>query len=294
MKAKSIIAIALMAVLGLSSCDSNKSAVEDLTNKFTTAVKNKDVATIYDMYPEAKVISNMTLPQSIQTGDIDVEKDEATGNYTATIKNSKEQKLVFKVLGKDQYQIADSYGLFDVNDMYSDIAVKAGVPMKKLSDLTLNSLFKEDGDFISFIKKKFGGLTELNLTDFDGVYNRQYSWVNIEQNIRNDGEYPVRGINYDVVFHFKDNGGNSAPSTKTISGVDLQPGETFTYSFQLDGYSMAAMNHELSWTVTFNQKGGDSLKDMLKKAKFTGSEYNEFMQQNAGTKKDNKKKQKKA
>ena len=54
MKAKSIITIALMAVLGLSSCDSNMSTVEDLTNQFVTALQNNDVATIYDLYPDAK------------------------------------------------------------------------------------------------------------------------------------------------------------------------------------------------------------------------------------------------
>lgn len=48
--------------------------------------------------------------------------------------------------------------------------------------------------------KKFGQLTEMKLKRFDGVYNRQYSWVNIEQNIRNEGEFPVKGTNYDVVF----------------------------------------------------------------------------------------------
>lgn len=170
------------------------------------------------------------------------------------------------------------YGLFTINEMYADMAVKAGVPMKQLSDLTLNSLLAEDGDFISFIKKKFEGLTDIKLQDFDGVYNREYSWVNIEQNIKNVGEYPVKGQNYDVVFNFKDSDGNCAASTKTIAGVDLQPGETFTYNFQLNGYATAAFNHTLSWTVSFNQKGGGSLKDMLKKAKFSGSEYNEFIQ----------------
>ena len=62
MKAKSIITIALMAVLGLSSCDSNMSTVEDLTNQFVTALQNNDVATIYDLYPDAKLVSNIGCP----------------------------------------------------------------------------------------------------------------------------------------------------------------------------------------------------------------------------------------
>ncbi|WP_153081160.1 hypothetical protein [Segatella copri] len=52
---------------------------------------------------------------------------------------------------------------------------------------------------------------------------------------------------------------------------------------------MAAYNHSLSWTVTFNQKGGNTLKDILKKAKFTGSEYTEFTKENKDVKKIEKK-----
>ena len=110
-----------MAVLGLSSCDSNKSTVEDLTNQFVTALQNNDVATIYDLYPDAKLVSNMKLPRVIQLADIDVEKDNATGNYTATIRNPREQKLEFKVVGNDQWQIVDSYGLFNIDEQYSDL-----------------------------------------------------------------------------------------------------------------------------------------------------------------------------
>ena len=65
MKAKSIITIALMAVLGLSSCDSNKSTVEDLTNQFIAAVKDGDKATAYDIYPGAKLYGDLLLPDSI-------------------------------------------------------------------------------------------------------------------------------------------------------------------------------------------------------------------------------------
>lgn len=294
MKVKSIITIALLAILGLTSCDSNKSKIEDLTNKFATAVKNNDVATIYDMYPDAKQMENLKLPNGIVMADIDVVKDEKTGIYIANIKNSRDQKLIFKPTDKENFQIADSYSLFYIDKQFSDLAVSTGIPMKKLSDLKLNTLLKEDGDFIKFLKKKYGGLTDLKLTNFDGVYTCTYGWVTIEQNIRNDGKFSVKGNDYDVVFRFTDSDGISAPSTKTMKGVDLAPGETFTYAFQLNGYSNSALNHALTWSVGFNQKGGTSLKDILKKAKLTGSEYTEFEQQDkenkdTSTSKKNKK-----
>lgn len=276
----------LLCCFAFTSCDSNKSKIEEKVKQFTEALKTKDVATIYDMYPNSKLANHMTLTTNVAPGDLEVVKDEATGNYTANFKNARDQKLIFKVTGKDTYQIIDSYGFFDIEPLYSDLAVKTGVPMKKLSDQKLKELFKDDSPFLSFIKNKYGGLTELNLSYFDGVYTGNYNlnMVQIEQNIKNEGDFPVKGSDYDVIFSFSDEGGNCASSTKTMDGVDLAPGETFTFNFQLTGYTTAAYNHQLQWTVSFNQKGGGTMKDIMKKAKFTGNEYNEFLQQQSKNK----------
>ncbi len=278
----------MVAVLGLASCDSNKSKIEELTNQFASAVKSNDVATIYDIYPEAKNLDNMALPSSIEMGDIEVAKDEKTGNYTATIKNSKEQKVIFKADADGKFQIADTYGVFDIDKSYIDLAISAGVPVKKLSDLTLASLLKQDGDFLQFIEEQYADLTDINLTDYEGTYVCQYRMIYIRQNIKNDGDYAVKGKDYDVVFTFKDSSGQCATSSKTMEGVDLAPGETFTYEFQLNGYTSAANKHTFNWTVKFNQKGGNAFKDLLKKAKFTGEEYSEFLKQQKSDSKSSK------
>ena len=288
MRLHKLFIIALLAVLGLSSCDSNKGKIEELTNQFASAVKNNDVATLYDLYPEAKNLDNMKLPSSIDMGDIEVNKDEKTGNYLATIKNSREQSIIFKAGADGKFQIADSYGLFEIDNTYSDLAVKTGVPLKKLSDMELSKLLKNDSEFISFIQDMYGSLTELKLSYFDGRYVRNYGVLTSEYNIRNDGDYAVKGKDYDVVFYFKDTDGIDVPSTKTMEGVDLAPGETFTYSFQLDGYSYSAASHTLGCRVTFNQKGGNAFKDILKKAKFTGNEYSEFLKQQKADNKSSK------
>lgn len=282
MRTKSIrIFLLVVCCLALAACDSNKGKIEEKAKQFTEALKSKDVATIYDMYPNSKLANHITLVTNVEAGDVEVVKDEATGDYIANFKNARDQKLIFKVTGKDTYQIIDSYGFFDIEPMYSDLAVKTGVPLKKLSDQKLKELFKDDNPFLSFIKNKYSGLTELNLSYFDGVYNWDLSlnMGHIEQNIKNEGDFPVKGSDYDVIFRFSDEGGNCASSTKTMDGVDLAPGETFTFNFQLTGYNPAVYNHQLHWDVSFNQKGGGTMKDIMKKAKFTGTEYNEFLQQ---------------
>lgn len=275
----------LLGCFALTACDSNKSKIEEKTKQFTEALKTKDVATIYDMYPNSKLANHMTLTTNVAPGDLEVVKDEAT-LYTVNFKNTRDQKLIFKVTGKDTYQIIDSYGFFDIEPLYSDLAVKSGVPLKKLSDQKLKELFKDGGPFLSFIKNKYGGLTELNLSYFDGVYlgDMRLNQVQIQQNIRNEGDFPVKGSDYDVIFNFSDEGGNAAPSTQSMDGVDLAPGETFTYTFQITGYANAAYNKQLRWTVSFNQKDGGTMKDLMKKAKFTGQEYNEFLQKQAKAK----------
>ena len=296
MKATTVrIVLLLMCCITMISCDSNKSKIEEKAKQFTEALKTKDVATIYDMYPNSKLANHMTLTTSVAPGDMEVVKDEATGLYTANIKNARDQKLIFKVTGKDTYQIIDSYGFFDIEPLYSDLAVKSGVPLKKLSDQKLKELFKDGGPFLSFIKNKYGGLTDINLTFYDGVWKSMNNWMNlqIEHNVRNDGDFPVKGSDYDVVFNFYDTDGVAPQSSKTMDGVDLAPGESFTYSFTLDGYSRVAYNHTLAWTVYFNQKGGSTMKDIMKKAKFTGQEYDEFLKQQAKEKKAGKKATKK-
>lgn len=285
----------LLCCFAITACDSNKSKIEEKTKQFTEALKTKDVATIYDMYPNSKLANHMTLTTNVAPGDLEVVKDEATGNYTANFKNARDQKLIFKVTGKDTYQIIDSYGFFDIEPLYSDLAVKSGVPLKKLSDQKLKELFKDGGPFLSFIKNKYGGLTDINLYFYDGIWTSMNNWTSlqIQHNVRNDGDFPVKGADYDVVFNFYDTDGVAPQSSKTMDGVDLAPGESFTYTFQINSYLRTAYNHTLAWTVYFNQKGGGTMKDIMNKAKFTGQEYNDFLKQQAKEKKAGKKSAKK-
>lgn len=285
----------LLCCFAFTACDSNKSKIEEKAKQFTEALKTKDVATIYDMYPNSKLANHMTLTTNVAPGDLEVVKDEATGNYTANFKNARDQKLIFKVTGKDTYQIIDSYGFFDIEPLYSDLAVKSGVPLKKLSDQKLKELFKDGGPFLSFIKNKYGGLTDINLYFYDGMWTSLNNWTSlqIQHNVRNDGDFPVKGSDYDVVFNFYDTDGVAPQSSKTMDGVDLAPGESFTYTFQINSYLSTAYNHTLAWTVYFNQKGGGTMKDIMKKAKFTGQEYSEFLQQQTKEKSKSKKAPKK-
>jgi len=71
----------LLCCFAFTACDSNKSKIEEKAKQFTEALKTKDVATIYDMYPNSKLAYHMTLTTNVAPGDLEVVKDEATGNF---------------------------------------------------------------------------------------------------------------------------------------------------------------------------------------------------------------------
>lgn len=97
-----------MAVLGLSSCDSNKSTVEDLTNQFIAAVKDGDKATAYDIYPAAKLYGDLSLPDSIEKGDFDIQKNEKDSSYIVSIKNTRMSKIIFKSTDNKTFKIINN------------------------------------------------------------------------------------------------------------------------------------------------------------------------------------------
>ena len=155
MKAKSIITIALMAVLGLSSCDSNKSTVEDLTNQFIAAVKDGDKATAYDIYPAAKLYGDLSLPDSIEKGDLDIQKNEKDSSYIVSIKNTRMSKIIFKSTDNKTFKIINTFSVLKLDSVSNELALKTGVPIKKMPDLELGKLMLESSDFISYLINKY-------------------------------------------------------------------------------------------------------------------------------------------
>lgn len=153
-----------IALLSLSSCDSHKDKVKEVTKQFVTAINTNDKATIYDIYSDAKNATAISPVKRIADGEIEVEKDEKTGNYIATIENVKQEKLVFKAEGKEDVKLIQTYGLFQLKDSLNDLAIKSGVPVKKLGDLENNKLMDPKGKYVSFLMKKFSDVIQGGIT----------------------------------------------------------------------------------------------------------------------------------
>ena len=127
--------ILTLCVLLCCACDSNKSKVKvkEVTDLFVNAINGKDKATIYNIYPNAKNINNMSLPDSIQKGDIAIEEKDSV-SYIVSIANARMQKLVFEVKSENEVVLNDTYSVLELDSASLELAIQTGVPVKELSE----------------------------------------------------------------------------------------------------------------------------------------------------------------
>ena len=284
MKIKKILTFAVVvATMAFSqSCDKSKSKVEELSKQFISAVNGKDKATIYNLYPDAKNLANMTIPESIIEGEMTIEKNDS-GQYVVSIANPRQQKFVFVVKSENDITIHDTYGVLDLDSMSMELALKTGVPVKQLSDLALARLMEPEGAFLNYIKDVHSQYLGGQLTFDSGTWNASRAYggsVNVTQPIRNNGEVPIKGSEYNVEFEFYTPNGTASGRQKIVEeGVDLQPGESYTYNINPNsGYVNACYEHDFDWHISFAYKNQSPVENLLKYAKFTGKEYEEYLE----------------
>lgn len=134
MKTKLFSALFAIVVAGLitTSCDSNKGKVEEIATQFVTAYNEGDKSSVYELWPEIKNYGNLSMSGAIGSEDISVAKDDFTGNYIATINEQKNQRLVFSVDSAGVISLIDAYGVFRLDSIASEVALKAGVPLPRV------------------------------------------------------------------------------------------------------------------------------------------------------------------
>ena len=276
-------ALLLGAMCFITSCDSNKGKAKDMAKQFIVAVNDGDKAGIYDLYPTAKVYTNLEMVKEILNGDLDVEKDKESGLYTVSIENTRQQKLVFSADSLGQLSIVDSYGVLLLTSQSSELALKTGVPIKKLSDVEQAKLMSEESLYITYLKEQnpeavYGTLSEMPGTyscgrDASGFYMR----ANI--NIQNNGSQSVKGSDYYLTVDIqRRSSGLGFPNIKTCEGVDLAPGERHVFVINDPGMYKYAFNHDIAWTCNVNFRNATAVDALLKYCKFTGEEYSHFLE----------------
>lgn len=287
MKSCAYVALMLCTMMFVSSCDSNKGKSKDQAERFMVALNDGDKASIYDLYPSAKTYSNMELVSEMVEGDLSVEKDKETGLYTVSIDNTRQQKLVFQADSLGQLTIIDSYGVLQLTSQCSELALQAGVPIKKLSDVEQAKLMAEESLFITYLKEANPEVVDGTLVELPGTYSwgrdasGYYMRVNI--NIQNNGSQTVNGSDYYLAVDIQR---RSSPlgfdNVKTCEGVDLAPGERHVFVINDPGMFKHANNHDVYWTCSIKFRNATAVDALLKYGKFTGEEYGKFLEVKEG------------
>lgn len=267
----------------ITSCDSNKGKAKDMAKQFIVAVNDGDKAGIYDLYPTAKVYTNLEMVKEISDGDLNVEKDKESGLYTVSIENTRQQKLVFSADSLGQLSIVDSYGVLLLTSQCSELALQTGVPIKKLSDVEQAKLMSEESLYITYLKEQNPAAVYGTLSEMPGTYSwgrdasGYYMRVNI--NIQNNGSQTVKGSEYYLAVDIQRRSSELGyPNIKTCEGVDLAPGERHVFVINDPGMYKHAINHDLTWRCNVNFRNATAVDALLKYCKFTGEEYSKFLE----------------
>ena len=271
--------ILTLGALCFCACDSNKGKVEELANQFITAFNDGDKAAIYELLPTIKTCENLSVLGNIGQGnDISVVKEDSTGNYIAIINEQKQQRLVFAVDSVGDVQMVDAYGVFRLDSIANELALKTGVPVKKISDLKLADLMNPQSDFINDLK-----LTK----NTDNLWARYgaYSWsrtssgfdVSMNFNVSNNSAQTINGKDYYLYITPKQVSTGKVFNSKTVEGVDIAPNEVREFNVSEPYLYNYASQRDLSYTVEVKYRSESILSFLLSYGKFEGNEYEDFM-----------------
>ncbi len=276
---KLLLGIAFMAIV-LSSCDENVSKITDVAKQFVEGVVSKDKVTIYELYPNIKNFTNLQLPDTLKVENIKVELDKTDSVYIAKLNDK--QSLVC-LIDSEGVKICDSYNVLKLDSLCYDLAAKTGFPVKHLSDMTVGQMFSDDGEYITYLEKKYPSAANGNLYYSGGYYSwgRNYGsyQMSFDIPITNTGEHPVNGEDYKVeITYYRNDMGTVVSAPSIVSGVDLAPGEMYvftTYKNELYNYNPNT-GSGLYWTVNIIFKNASKATLLDRYGSFTGKEYDEF------------------
>ena len=273
------LSVLTLCVILFCACDSNKGKVKELASQFVAAYNDGDKPAVYDMFPSIKSYENLSMNGTIGVGnDISVERVDSTGYYVATINEQKQQRLVFSVDSTGTIQMIDTYGVFRLDSISKEVALRAGVPVKKFSDIEISKLMNVQGDFISDLK-----LTKN--TDFLLPSYGFYSWgrnstgyyVSMDFTVKNNSTQTISGKDYFLVVTPKQASTGKTFNPKTIDGIDLAPNEVREYKAVEPPLYSIASQRDLQYTVEVKYRSESILQFLLNYGNFEGNEYNDFI-----------------
>ena len=268
-------AVIAFTVFGLASCDKNAGKAKEIAEQFVKAYNEGDKAGVYELFTLSRDYSYLSMSGQLKNDDMSADYDEEKDVYTVTLDEEATQRLVFKADSLGNVHIIDSYGVFKLDTLYTELGLKTGVPLKQLSDGELAVLFDEKETFMNFLKQKnnlaYGGKI---VPTYGGRWHLTNSILNCVIGVQNNGTEAVSGKDYYLEVEFSKN--FTKLGTKTVDGVDLAAGELHEITFEASEYRNVAREQALNWYTTVKFRGQSQAEILLKYGTFTGEEYKDY------------------
>ncbi len=273
--------LATSFIISLTSCDKNNGKAKEIAEQFITAINDGDKAAVFEIFPQLNEFENLEMATEIKGEDRSVEKDEESGNYIVTVDKKRNQRLVFGLDSIGDLHMLDTYGVFHLDSLSNELALRTGVPQKKISDIEQAKLLKPDSYYMQYLKELPAVQDNMMLTASSGAYSWRtgvYSYVRLNFSVTNNGSITMPGSDYYLLVDIKQRStGNTISNQKTVDGIDIAPGESREFNVAADECIRYATNRDISYYVTVKYRCESEIEMLLDYGKFNGKEYDEYI-----------------
>ena len=275
-----------VSVFLLAACGGNKdNKIQDFANSFATYVNNGQIDSIKVVYPTA----NFDSVAPISTDSISI-SEIGKGEYKINFSSDRWLKVKLDFDGKLKVQESQGIAAFPA-DKY-ETGMKSGMFSDDPTDVEIYERLN-DSDFFIWLKEKAANAQSniVSLTPGSISYNskmgydayddpvRQYQAVE-NVTVTNNSSTHIKGSDYNISYVYKlwtccDNEGWWSKN-KTVSGVDLAPGESKSISLTSEydewGKKPKIENPKINFKA--------SQEDAAKFYQPSGNEYQEYLNAN--------------
>ena len=268
----------LLLMICISSCDKYESTSKEIAKKFVQAYNENDKIGIYDLFPSIKECNNLSISGKLSEEDFSVEKDEESGLYLVSIDQSRNQRLVFEA-DSDNVRIIDSYGIFRLDSTSSELALKTGVPLKKLSDIEQSKLLNPEGDYVEYLYSYSFSEQILSASNSYWSWGKEYGtwYLKLMFTVTNYSKQTFKADDYYVEItplHVSD---GKQGALRTVNGEDLAPNECREFMINYNEYVRWAYDQDFNYHINIKIRSDSAIDLLLNHGNLEGNEYNEFM-----------------
>ena len=180
--------------------------------------------------------------------------------------------------------------MLQFDSVYYELAAKTGLRIKELTDLKVDSLLSDEGEFISFLSTIYPMAATGNMK----TSNQYYTWMSrsgycycfFTFNVTNSGSTPIKGEDYTIEAVAYNRKTDKECARSSTWGRDLAPNATEQIRIDCDVAYNLATEKNIYYRLNFNFKGKSRAAVIDKYGELLGTEYDDFLDMKEFCKKD--------